>query len=73
MYIRKGLLVIKEVNNELIGKLFRVEYRISPKEVYTGKAPRVYDYIKTWGYKVIIYIVRESLPGRQDKFIIISI
>ena len=45
--MRKGLLVIEEVNNKLIGKLFRVEYRISPKEAYIGKAPRVYDYIKT--------------------------
>ena len=37
--------------------------------MYIGKAPRVYDYIKTWGSKVIIYIIRESLPRRQDKFI----
>ena len=65
--IRKGPTVIEDVIDEISGKPFKVEYRISPEEAYTHKVLKVHDHIKTQGYKVIAYVVRASLPGRQDK------
>jgi len=31
----------------------------------------IYNYIKAWGYKMIVYILRESLFSKQDKLIFI--
>ena len=45
--IRKGPTVIEDVIDEISGKPFKVEYRISPEEAYTHKVLKVYDHIKT--------------------------
>ncbi len=45
--MRKGPIVVEDVINEISGKPFEVEYRISPEEAYTRKVPKVYDHIKT--------------------------
>jgi hypothetical protein len=45
--IRKGPIVIEDVIDEISGKPFKVEYRISPEEAYTHKVLKVHDYIKT--------------------------
>jgi hypothetical protein len=66
--MRKGPVVVEEVIDEISGKPFRVEYRISPEEAYTGKPPKVHGHIRTWGCKVIAHVSRASLPGRQDKY-----
>ena len=66
--IRKGPVIVEDVINKISRKLFKVEYRIFLEEAYTRKVPKVYDYIKTQGYKVIAYVTRASLLGRQDKF-----
>jgi hypothetical protein len=65
---RRGPRVVEEVIDEISGKPFRIEYRISPEEAYTGKVPRSRGHIRAWGCKVIAHVARESLPGRQDKF-----
>ena len=65
--MRRGLIVVKDITNKVTGKPFKVKYYILPKEAYMGKVPKVYSYIKTWSCKVIAYITRASLPGRQDK------
>ena len=62
--------MVKDVTDKVTGKLFKVKYCILPKEAYTGKVPKVHGYIKTWGCKVIAYITRASLPGRQDKLML---
>ena len=66
--MRSGPTVVEEVIDEISGKPFKVEYRISPEEAYTGKPPEVHGHIRTWGCKVIAHVTRSSLPGRQDKF-----
>src|SRR6266487_6298818 len=66
--MRKGPIVVEDVINKISRKPFEVEYRISPEEAYTRKVLKVYDHIKTWGCKVIAYVARASLLGRQDKF-----
>jgi hypothetical protein len=63
----KGLIIVEDIVDETTRKLFKVKYQISLEEVYIRKVPKVHDYIKTWGYKVITYIARVSLLGRQDK------
>jgi hypothetical protein len=45
--MRKGPIVIEDVIDEISGKPFKVEYRISPEEAYTHKVLKVHDYIKT--------------------------
>ncbi len=45
--IRKGPVVVEDVINEISGKPFKVEYRISLKEAYIRKVLKVYDHIKT--------------------------
>jgi hypothetical protein len=65
--MRRGPVVVEDVVDETTGKPFKVEYRISPEEAYTGKVPKVHDHIKTWGCKVIAHVTRASLPGRQDR------
>ena len=45
--MRKGLVVVKDIINKISGKLFQVEYRISPEEAYTYKIPKVHNHIKT--------------------------
>ena len=66
--MRKGLVVVKDIINKISEKLFQVEYRISLEEAYIYKVLKVYDYIKTQGYKIITYVVCAFLLGRQDKF-----
>ena len=59
MYVqmRKDLVVVEDIINKISRKLFQVEYRISLEEAYIYKVLKVYDYIKTQGYKVIAYVV----------------
>src|SRR6266536_5487429 len=66
--MRKGPVVVEDVIDEISRKPFEVEYKISLEEAYTCKVLKVYDHIKTWGCKVITYVTRASLLGRQDKF-----
>ena len=44
--IRRGPIVVKDVTNKVTGKPFKVKYCILPKEVYTGKVPKVHGHIK---------------------------
>jgi Reverse transcriptase (RNA-dependent DNA polymerase) len=66
--MRKGPRVVEEIIDEVTGKPFKIEYRISPEEAYTGKIPKVHGHIKAWGCKVIAHVARDSLPDRRDKF-----
>ncbi len=66
--MRKGPVIVEDMINKISRKPFEVEYRISLEEAYIRKVLKVYDYIKTQGYKVIAHITRASLLGRQDKF-----
>ena len=45
--MRRGLIIVEDIVNKIIGKLFKVKYWILPKEVYIRKVPKVYNYIKT--------------------------
>ncbi len=45
--MRKGPVIVEDVINEISGKPFEIEYRISLEEAYTRKVLKVYDHIKT--------------------------
>jgi hypothetical protein len=64
--MRRGPVVVEDTQEG--DKHYKIEYQISPEEAFTGIEPHVHNIIKAWGCKVIAHVARESLPGRQDKF-----
>jgi len=45
-YMRKGPKVTEKVEDKSSEKLLKIEYQISPEEIYCGRVLRIYNYIK---------------------------
>ena len=44
--MRRELIIVEDIVNKTIEKLFKVKYQILSKEVYTRKIPKIHNYIK---------------------------